>query len=157
MFVKKIEMLHSDHGVSEDLIFKALKRINSLENFGENIIDFHTVIGFSNLVEVNENNEFYELYRGNRQYPSRFVKNRLPIPRTKLVVIWKRVKYGYFKVITAFFSNQEKAHCPDEPGNIKRKLAKGIKYSEEELRLAKEFWSKHAFVEIPGYPVKKVI
>ena len=147
MLVKSINIVHNDHDVPFGLIWKALRMIVSEDKSGCHVIDFGRVIGFNDLVEVSEDDEFYEKIRSNRTYPSRFVKNKLPVPCTKLAVVWRHIRDGRFQVITAYFTYRDNPHCPDEPGNIIRKIKKGHKYSLSEIDEAFEFWSTHAFVE----------
>ena len=152
MNVKKIKVIHNDHDVPHKLIYEALKRIESEEKSGTHIVEFNRQIGFNDLVEVNENDEFFEKVRGDRPYPSRFVKNKFPKPCTKLVVVWKLISDEIFKIITAYFTDNDNPCCPDEPGNILRKMEKGEKYTQQQLEEAFEFWSKHAFAEpIPRF------
>ena len=148
MDFKRIIIVHNDHDVPRWLIKQALSRIEGVERKGRNVVEFCKVIGFNNLVEVNdEDTEFFECVRGNRSYPSRFVKNRLPQPCTRLAVIWHRVNDDVIRVITAYFTDSEVANCPDEPGNIIRKINRGDRISLNQIEESYEFWSKHAFVE----------
>lgn len=146
MEFKSFSLTHKDHQVSRGLLNKALKMIDSDEKSGQHVVDFGRIVGFSDLVEVNDDDEFFLMVRGDRPYMSRFVKNRLPIECSKLVVIWKRTG-DHIKVITAYFTDRDEASCPDEPANILRKMEKGIRYSQSQIKEAYEFWSKHAFVE----------
>lgn len=148
MNFKRFSVVHSDHGVSRKLIADGLRRIESDHQKGQHVIEFNRFIGFSNLVEVSENDKFYEVRRGNRPYTSRFVRNRQPIPCSRLVVIWQRVNQDFIRVITAYFTDRNDAGCPDEPGNILRKMAKGVKYTLSQIEEAYNFWSTHAFVEL---------
>lgn len=147
MNFKKFVVVHNDHDVSRGLIFAALRKIKSENRKGENVVEFDREIGFNNLVEVSEDEDFYEEIRGNRPYPSRFVRNRLPEATNKVCVVWQRINEDLIRVITAYFTHSNLPGCPDEPGNILRKMAKGVKYREEELKRALDFWSSHAFVE----------
>lgn len=147
MEFKKFRIIHNDHDVPAGIIFSALKKINSENWKGENIVEFNRPIGFNNLVEVSDDEEFYEEIRGDRSYPSRFVKNRLPEPTNKLCIVWQRINADVIRVITAYFTHSTHPGCPDEPGNILRKMAKGIKYSQDDLKEAFAYWSNHAFVE----------
>ena len=114
MDFKRIIIVHNDHDVQRWLIQQALSRIEGVELKGQNVVEFGKVIGFNNLVEVNdEDTEFFECIRGDRPYPSRFVKNRLPQPCTKLAVIWHRVNEDVIRVISAYFTHSEEADCPD--------------------------------------------
>ncbi len=152
MTFKRILLIHADHDVPLSLIRQALTKIESEKESGQHIVDFNRIIGFNELVEVTDDEEFYEQVRNNRAYPSRYVKNRLPIPTSKLVVIWQRINTDIIRVISAYYTGRNDAHCPDEPGNILRKIAKGATYTEEQITEAYEFWSTHAFVEpIPRY------
>ena len=147
MDFKRFVVLHNDHDVPRGIIFASLKMIESQRRKGENVVEFDREIGFNNLVEVSDDEEFYEEVRGNRPYASRFVRNRLPEATNKVCVVWQRINEDLIRVITAYFTHSHLPGCPDEPGNILRKMAKGVKYSEDELRRALEFWSSHAFVE----------
>lgn len=148
MNFKRISIVHNDHDVPKRLIREALNRIDECGRKGQNIVEFGKVIGFNNLVEVNdEDTEFFECVRGDRSYPSRFVKNRLPQPCTRLAVIWHRVNDDLIRVITAYFTDSEVANCPDEPGNIIRKINRGDRISLKQIEESYAFWSKHAFVE----------
>lgn len=84
MNFKRISIVHNDHDVPKWLIKQALSKIEEGRRKGQDVIEFGKVIGFNNLVEVSDDEEFFELIRGDRPYPSRFVKNRLPHPCTKL-------------------------------------------------------------------------
>ena len=143
MLVKSLNI----HDVPFGLIWKALSMIDSEEQSGSHVVDFGRVIGFNELVEVSEDDDFYEKTRGIRTYPSRFVKDKFPLPCTKLAIVWRHIREGRFKVLTAYFTDRDNPHCPDEPGNIIRKINNGHKYSLSEIEEALEFWSKHAFVE----------
>ena len=147
MQFKKAYIIHNDHDVPYHLVCRALKRINSTEIRGEHIVDFSKIVGYSNLVEVVDGDVFYEEARGNRPYVSRFVKNKLPIPCSKLAIVWQRKNENLIYVITAYFTDRDTIYCPDEPGNIIRKFHKGIPYTKEQIEASLEFWSKYAFVE----------
>lgn len=147
MDFQKFTVLHNDHGVSSELIREALSRIGSKGHSGQHVVEFNRMIGFNNLVEVYPNEEFYELIRGNRPYASRFVRNRLPEPTDKLCIVWQRVNSNFIRIITAYFTHSNQPGCPDEPGNILRKIAKGVRYNQKQLQEAYDFWSTHAFVE----------
>ncbi len=147
MDFKRFILVHRDHQVKNGLLAKALHMIVSDEKEGKNIIDFGNPIGFSELVPVAGDEEFYEQVRGNRPYPSRFVKNRLPIECSKLFIRWRRINDEIIQVITAYFTAYDNLDCPDEPANILRKCKKGHYYSPAELKEAHDFWATHAFVE----------
>lgn len=147
MHFKRFFVLHNDHGVSESLISVALRRIDTSRRKGQNVIEFGRVIGFNELVEVSENDEFYEAVRGDRPYTSRFVKYRFPETTTKLAIVWQRVNDNVIRVITAYFTNRDNSDCPDEPNNILRKHNNGKKISMKQIEEALDFWSKHAFIE----------
>lgn len=147
MKFSRFTVLHCDHDVPRGLIRAGLIKIESEGREGQHVIEFNRVIGFNELVEVTDDDEFYEARRGDRPYLSRFVRNRLPAPCTKLAIVWRRDCDEVIRVTTAYFTNRDKAECPDEPGNIIRKKAKGIRYSVAQIEEALEFWSKHAFVE----------
>ena len=148
MNFKRITIVHDDHDVPKWVIRQALSQIEDDRRKGQNVVEFGKVIGFNNLVEVNDDdNEFYESVRGDRQYPSRFIKNRLPQPCTKLAIVWHRVNDDVIRVITAYFTDREEPYCPDEPGNIIRKINRGDRISIKHIEDSYEFWSKHAFVE----------
>lgn len=152
MEFKDISIQHKDHQVPRGLLKEALRRIVSDEPEGQHVVDFGKVIGFSELVPVSEDEEFYEMVRGGRPYPSRFVKNRLPIEVTKLLVVWRRSEDDHIVVTTAYYTDIDDTDCPDEPANILRKMQRGEEYTAAYLQRAYEFWSKHAFVEqIPYY------
>lgn len=152
MEFKSFSVQHKDHQVPRGLLKEALCRIVSDEPQGQHVIDFGKVIGFSELVPVSEEEEFYEMVRGGRPYPSRFVKNRLPIEVTKLLVVWRRSENDHIVITTAYYTDSDDTDCPDEPANILRKMQRGEEYTTAYLRRAYEFWSKHAFVEqIPYY------
>lgn len=147
MEFKSFTVLHCDHDVPFGLIRTALTMIDCKLKRGQHIVEFNRIIGFNELVEVTEEEEFYEARRGDRPYMSRFVKNRLPEPCTKLALIWRRDYNDVIRVTTAYFTNRDNAYCPDEPGNILRKQAKGVRYSYAQIKEAWEFWNSHAFVE----------
>lgn len=148
MDFKRISIVHNDHGVPKWLIKQALSQIEEGRRKGQDVIEFGKVIGFNNLVEVNDDDEeFYESVRGDRPYPSRFIKDRLPQPCTKLAVIWHRVNKDVIRVITAYFTDRAEPYCPDEPGNIIRKINRGDRISIKQIEESYAFWSKHAFVE----------
>lgn len=147
MKFKYFTIIHNDHDVPRGLLREALSRIDDQERKGQNVIEFNKIIGFNELVEVSDDDDFFESYRGDRPYPSRFVKNRLPQPCTKLAIIWHRVNEDSIRIITAYFTDRDEANCPDEPGNIIRKINKGIRISITQIEESYEFWSKHAFVE----------
>lgn len=152
MEFKSFSVQHKDHQVPRGLLKEALRRIVSDEPQGQHVVDFGKVIGFSELVPVSEDEEFYEMVRGGRPYPSRFVKNRLPIEVTKLLVVWRRSGNDHIVITTAYYTDSDDTDCPDEPANILRKMQRGEEYTTAYLRRAYEFWSKHAFVEqIPYY------
>lgn len=75
------------------------------------------------------------------------MKNKLTVPCTKLAIIWSRKDSDFINVITAYFTNQNSPYCPDEPGNILRKVKMGKVFTPEMLEESLNFWSKHAFVE----------
>ncbi|MDE6423316.1 MAG: hypothetical protein K2K95_07840 [Muribaculaceae bacterium] len=147
MEFKSFSLKHRDHQVPRGLLREALLRIKSDAKEGQHVVDFGRVIGFSELVPVTEDEEFYEMVRDDRPYPSRFVKNRLPIEVTKLMVVWRRVNEEHICVTTAYFTDNDHTDCPDEPANILRKMNKGMRFTDEYLQRAYDFWSKHAFVE----------
>lgn len=70
----KFHAIHNDHDMPYPLIKWALKLIISEADSGQDLVEFPYIIGYSNLVEVEETDEFYEEMRGRRPYPSRFVK-----------------------------------------------------------------------------------
>lgn len=144
---KRIYIIHNDHDVQYRLIREALSRIDSTELRGQSIIDFGKVIGYSNLVEVTEDEAFYYEVRGNRPYPSRFVLNRLPVPCTKLAIVWERKSTELIYVITAYFTESDYPSCPDEPGNVLRKMKLGVSFTPDQIQESLNFWSTHAFVE----------
>lgn len=147
MKFKHFSIIHNDHDVPRWLIRQALSQIEGKGRNGQNVVEFSHVIGYNNLVEVNEDDEFYEAQRGDRPYPSRFVKNRLPTPCTKLAIVWNRVNDDIIRVITAYFTDREESYCPDEPGNILRKIGRGDRISIRQIEESYDFWSRHAFVE----------
>lgn len=147
MNFKRILIVHNDHDVPEWLIRQALSLIKENGRKGQNIVEFGKVIGFNNVVEVSDDEEFFELIRGDRQYPSRFVEDRLPQPCTKLAVVWRRINDDVIRVITAYFTDREDPYCPDEPGNIIRKFNRGDRITLKQIEESYAFWSKHAFVE----------
>lgn len=145
-----MKALHDDHGVPQSLLNIAVNILNwktPEEGFGRTIIEFDKVIGSDELVEVTENDDFYEKRRGNRPYMSRFVKGKSPVPTNKLCVVWKKTPKN-FKVITAYFTSSNLENCPDEPGNVIRKYQRGDKdITLQTVQESLDFWSKHAFVE----------
>lgn len=147
MEFRRFTLTHGDHQVPKGLLAKALHLIDSSEKKGRHVVDFGKIVGFSDLVPVTDDDEFYEMVRGDRPYPSRFVKNKLPIECSKLVIVWRRVNEAIIQVITAYFTDRDEAYCPDEPANIIRKINKGEKFSPEQIQKALDFWSTHAFVE----------
>ncbi len=152
MRFKRFSLKHRDHQVPNGLLAEALRRIESEEVSGQHIVEFGKVIGFSELVPVSEDEEFYEMVRGTRPYASRFVKNRLPIEVTRLLVVWRRIDEDNILVITTYFTDELETDCPDEPANIILKMQRGETFTAEYLKKAYDFWSTHAFVEqIPYY------
>lgn len=147
MKFKKFSLTHRDHQVPNNLLAKALHMIDSSEKEGSHVIDFGKIVGFSDLVPVDDDDEFYEMVRGNRPYPSRFVKNKLPIECSMLAVVWRRVNDDIIHVITAYFTDRADPYCPDEPANILRKINKGQRISQSQIKASLDFWSSHAFVE----------
>ena len=147
MKFKRFSLTHSDHQVPFGLLAKALHMIDSTERQGRHVVDFGETVGFSDVVPVDEDDEFYEMVRGNRPYPSRFVKNKLPIECSLLVIVWRRVNDDIIQVITAYFTDRNEPDCPDEPANILRKISKGQRISKEQIQASLDFWSSHAFVE----------
>ncbi len=147
MTFKSFSLKYKSHQVPRGLLRQALTLIDSEADKGQHIVDFGRVIGFSELVPVTEDEEFYEMVRDNRPYPSRFVKNRLPIEVTKLMVVWRRVGEEHISVVTTYFTDLDDTDCPDEPGNILRKIKEGAEYTGAQLKKAYDFWSTHAFVE----------
>ena len=147
MNFKNIRLTHSDHQVPYSLLKRALQMIDSSDKKGQHVVDFKETVGFNDLVCVTDDDEFYEKVRGNRPYPSRFVKNKLPVETSKLTVVWRRVNEDIIHVITAYFTDSDDPYCPDEPANLIRKIEKGISISKTEMQASLEFWSTHAFVE----------
>ncbi len=147
MIFKRFSLTHSDHQVPFGLLRQALRMIESTDKEGRDVIDFGKIVGFSDVVPVSDDDEFYEMVRGDRPYPSRFVKNKLPIECSKLVVVWRRVNEDVIQVITAYFTAEDLPDCPDEPANMIRKINKGYKISTSQMQAALDFWSTHAFVE----------
>lgn len=131
--------IHDDHGVSQDVLDQAI-RISDGKSM---IVHFHTFIGTSNVVPVSDSDEFYEKRRGDRPYNSRFVKGKEPVHTNKLAIVWKKGR-----LITAYPTTSDDINCPDEPGNILRKVEKGRRISVAEMERSLEFWTKHAFVEV---------
>lgn len=147
MEFKRFSIIHNDHNVPRWMIKRALAQIDESGREGQNVVEFNKTIGFNDLVEVSDDDDFFEQIRGNRPYPSRFVKNRLPQPCTKLAVIWQRVNDDFIRVITAYFTDRDTTDCPDEPGNILRKINRGDKISIKQIEESYRFWSNHAFTE----------
>lgn len=147
MKFKRFSVTHGDHQVPYGLLKKALHMIDSTEKKGRNIVDFGNIVGFSDVVPVSDDDEFYEMVRGNRPYPSRFVKNKLPIECSMLVIVWRRVNDDVIQVITAYFTDKDEPDCPDEPANIIRKINNGQRIYKEQIQASLDFWSTHAFVE----------
>lgn len=147
MDFRKVYVIHNDHDVPYHMICKALSMIVSSNEHGQDIVDFGKIIGYSNLVKVDDDEEFYEEYRGKRPYKSRFVKNKLPVPCSKLAVIWQRKNASLIYVITAYFTQNDNPTCPDEPGNIIRKINNGMVITQAQIQESLDFWTKHAFVE----------
>lgn len=54
----KFWVTHNDHDVPHRIIYSALKQIKSEALSGQDIVEFSHVIGYSNLVEVDESDEF---------------------------------------------------------------------------------------------------
>lgn len=147
MKFKRFSLVHADHQVPYGLLKKALKMIDSEEKKGSHVVDFGEIVGFSEVVTVSEEDEFFEMKRGDRPYLSRYVKNKLPIECSKLAIIWRRVNEDVIQVITAYFTDRSNPECPDEPANILRKIKNGRKISREAMEASLDFWSTHAFVE----------
>ncbi len=147
MEFRRFTVTHSDHQVPNGLLAKALHMIDSDEKKGRHVVNFGNIVGFSDLVPVADDDEFYEMVRGNRPYASRFVKNKFPIECSKLVIVWRRVNEDIIQVITAYFTDRDESYCPDEPANIIRKINKGEKFTQQQIQEAFDFWSTHAFVE----------
>lgn len=80
MEFRRFTITHGDYQVPKGLLSKALHLIDSTEMKGRHVVDFGEIVGFSDVVPVTDEDEFYEMARGNRQYASRFLQAYL-VPR----------------------------------------------------------------------------
>ena len=97
---------------------------------GESRIDFDTeeIVGTSDLVETDSNDEIIFALRLNRDRYSRFVKNKDATPTTYITLAFELIEEKKYKLYTAFIGRL----TPSFPGGD---------YLPEQ---SKDFWSNHA-------------
>ena len=130
--------IHTENGITTDLIKSALKRINTCgAPFIKCEISFAHTIGYTHCVETTPQDEIVMVYRKGRAGETPMVKNRLPEPSNILTVIIKKTGKHY-TLITAFIGG----------GSLKEPWDKSIRTSEEYLRCT-EYWNTHALIYNP--------
>jgi hypothetical protein len=110
---------------------QALERMRSEEReFISDTVDFGTLIGTTDCVEVTEHDEVFLAQRSGRKGPSRFVLNRLPEPSSELSVVLKKVADKKYILITAYVGP----------------LAGPEPWDQNATPESNQFWKRHALV-----------
>lgn len=129
--------LHSEGGLSLELLREGLRKITMYGGFKKFEIDMGRPIGFTTCVPVTPDNEVVMVYRLGRAGQTPMVKNRLPIPCNWLTIIlrWEKTLGNHNTLITAYIG----AGSPPEPWD------KCLKTIEDKAK-SEEFWKTHALI-----------
>ena len=133
---------HPEGGLTLETLKEGLRKIDFPENksFHPFEVSFDHNIGYSNAVEVTENDDVIMLYRKNRNGKTPIVMNRKPEPSNALTIILKKdTKSGALILVTAFIG----AGSTPEPWD-KKVINDPVKH-----KAAVEYWSTHALVYTP--------
>ncbi len=129
---------HWEGGMTQELLTEALGKIDAeeRESFLEEV-DFGREIGKSHCVEVGPEDEVIYAVRARRRGLSPLVKNREPIPCSKMVVVLEKEaeKPNTYILKTAFIGEG----TPREPWDSSIP-------TDEEFQRAQAFWSNHALI-----------
>lgn len=97
-------------------------------------IEFPYIVGFSECVPTTESDDVFFATRVGRQVPTRFVRNRQPIP-TKIVTVVMKFVGPDWVLVTAYIG-------PRAP----REVGDPTLVSDDEKAEAAEFWSRNALI-----------
>lgn len=148
VFRPKINHVTS-HIQSRELIRQALSKVEQEfdEEIRARVVEFDHVIGYTNCVEVSEDDEVFFAIREQRDTPIPMVRGHKPKPCSSMVVVLKPLpKNRAFQLVTAFVGEKS------EPSPWSLRLRKG----SPEYRASVEFWKKHALI-YEGESVKRIL
>lgn len=128
--------VHSDVFCFLREAINTLELANSTERFIKVQIDMGREIGVSTCVEVTPEDTFRYAKRIGRNYPTRFVLNRNPVPCQFISVVLKRTPNAKrdYHLLTAYI------------GTMATKEVHDPKLTFEEAHEAHEFWNTHALI-----------
>lgn len=105
------------------------------ESIQKTVIKFDRVIGATVCVETTDDDEIVYATRKGRKWPSRMVKNRMPMPSDELTLVVKLCKHNIYRLLTAYIGGFSEREIDDH--NIK---------TQEDKRVSIHFWSNHALI-----------
>ena len=133
-----ISHLHSEGGMTKELLAEALARIDTEDrkSFRE-IVNFERQVGETTCVEVGPEDDVVMVYRKGRLGQTPMVKNRQPEPCNSIVVVLSQNRKieGAYELRTAFIGG----NSPREAWDFT--IADDAEYEE-----AKKFWNNHALL-----------
>ena len=150
VFIKKMNHA-STHNHSREITSKAISRISFEEDeeWQTHVVEFENSIGFSNCVEVSDQDEIIYAVRKYRDKPSRMVKGYSPQPCNSLIVVLRKSPNSKgAMLVTAFIGEKDCAINTPWGGHLKK--------GTDEYKQSVEFWRNHALI-FEGEDIKRVL
>lgn len=137
---------HLHQNVSESILKDAISTLTPTERFQKEVINMNRVIGKSNCVSINEEDEIVYVIRKGRNGPTPMVKNREGMDCSHLTVILKKVDVDSYILISAFIGTESEPEPWDSNFYDPFTWEKKDNIDEDAYQKSLLFWNTHALI-----------